>query len=104
MVTGEVRKLARRSAGSGMALQAGAALGEIVDEVKKVAASIAEISVAAQEQAKGIDQINQAVTQMDAVTQQSTAQTDRFSVIAKDMAAQAAELQNQADQFKLSEC
>ena len=55
MVTGEARKLARRSAGSGMALQAGAVLGEIVDEVdevKKVAASIAEISIAAQEQAK----------------------------------------------------
>ncbi len=121
VVAGEVRRLAQRSAeaskeikgliadssakvdaGSGMALQAGAALGEIVDEVKKVAASIAEINVAAQEQAKGIEQINQAVTQMDAVTQQSTAQTDRFSVIAKDMAAQAAELQNQADQFKLS--
>ena len=41
---------------------------------------------------------------MDSVTQQSAAQTGRFSVIAKDMAAQAAELQNQADQFKLSGC
>lgn len=67
-----------------------------------MAASIPEISIAAQEQAKGIEQINQAITQMDSVTQQSAAQTDRFSVIAKNMAAQAAELQDQAHQFKLS--
>lgn len=54
-----------------MAQQTGAALSEIVDGVKKVAVLIAEISAAAQEQAKGIEQINQAITQMDSVTQQN---------------------------------
>lgn len=65
----EFRRGDRRSAEAGATqrrvrmIQAGAVLGGIVDEVKKVAASIAEISVAAQEQAKGINEINQAVTQ-----------------------------------------
>jgi methyl-accepting chemotaxis protein len=121
VVASEVRKLAQRSAdaskeikalitdssakveaGSGMAQQSGAALSEIVDGVTKVAVLIAEISAAAQEQAKGIEQINQAVMQMDSVTQQSASQTDQFSAIARGLAEQAAELQNQAHQFKLS--
>lgn len=120
VVAGEVRKLAQRSAdaskeikalildattkvetGSGMVQQAGAALGEIVSGVKKVADFIAEISAAAQEQAQGIEQVNKAVTQMDAVTQQNAAQTERFSAIAKVMATQATELQGQVDRFKL---
>ena len=41
--------------------------------------------------------------QMDSVTQQSATQTGQFSAIANDLAAQAAELQNQAHQFKLNE-
>ncbi len=120
VVAGEVRKLAQRSAeaskeiktliidattkveaGSGMARQAGVALGEIVTGVKKVADLIAEISAAAQEQALGIEQVNKAVTQMDSVTQQNAAQTDQFSAIAKAMEQQAVELQGQVDQFKL---
>lgn len=122
VVAGEVRKLAQRSAeaskeikmlitdaatkveaGSGMALQAGEALGEIVDGVKKVADLITEISAAAQEQAQGIEQVNKAVSQMDAATQQNTARTDQFSAIAKVMATQAVEFQIQVDYFKLSE-
>lgn len=121
VVAGEVRKLAQRSAeaskeiktlivdattkveaGSGMARQAGEALGEIVVGVKKVADLIAEISAAAQEQALGIEQVNKAVTQMDSVTQQNAAQTDRFSSIAQAMATQAVELQSQVDRFRLS--
>ena len=121
VVAGEVRKLAQRSAeaskeikalivdattkveaGSGMARQAGDALGEIVVGVKKVADLIAEMSAAAQEQAQGIEQVNKAVIQMDAVMQKNAAQTDQFSTIAKAMATQAAELQGQVDSFKLS--
>ncbi len=93
---------AKVEAGSGMARQAGEALGEIVAGVKKVADLIAEISAAAQEQALGIEQVNKAVIQMDSVTQQNAAQTHRFSSIAKAVATQAMELQGQLDQFKLS--
>ncbi len=122
VVAGEVRKLAQRSAeaskeikalimdattkveaGSGMARQAGDALGEIVVGVKKVADLIAEISAAAQEQALGIEQVNKAVIQMDAATQKNAAQTDQFSTIAKTMTTQAAELRGQVDSFKLGD-
>lgn len=122
VVAGEVRKLAQRSAeaskeiktlimdattkvgaGSEMAHQAGVALGEIVAGVKKVADLIAEISAAAQEQAQGIEQVNKAVIQMDALTQNNVSQTEQFSSIAKTIAMQATALQGQVDRFDLPE-
>lgn len=45
-------------------------LSEIVASVSKVTDIVAEIAAAAKEQSAGIDQINQAMTQMNAVTLQ----------------------------------
>lgn len=78
-------------------------LGEIVAGVKKVADLIAEISAAAQEQAQGIEQVNKAVIQMDALTQNNVSQTEQFSSIAKTIAMQATALQGQVDRFDLPE-
>ena len=121
VVAGEVRKLAQRSAdaakeirtlivdttakiktGSDMANQAGAVLNEIMDGVRKVANLIGEISIAAQEQAQGIEQINRAMIQVDSITQKNSTQTNHFAAIAKTLSAQAGELENQVDRFKLS--
>ena len=88
VVAAEVRTLAQRSAGAakeikllitdsvtqveqGSALvdQAGRTMSEIVDSVKRVTDIMADISAASQEQSAGIEQVNQAITQMDEGTQ-----------------------------------
>jgi len=90
VVATEVRNLAQRSAtaakeiktliedsvnkveeGSELVDQSGRTLQEIVESVKKVNDFIAEIAAASSEQYAGIDQVNQAVSQMDEVTQQN---------------------------------
>ena len=92
VVATEVRNLASRSAGAAKEIkdlindsvnkvQAGAelvnesgeTLEEIVSGVKKVGDIVAEIAAASAEQASGIDQVNQAITSMDEMTQQNAA-------------------------------
>ena len=108
VVAGEVRNLAHRSAaaakeikalithsveqvdaGNKLVSEAGAAMDNVVDSVKRVSTIIGEITMAGREQSSGIEQINQAISQMDAVTQQNAA-------LVEEAAAAAASLQNQA--------
>ena len=46
---------------------------DIVDSVRRVTDILGEISSASQEQSAGIEQVNQAITQMDQMTQQNAA-------------------------------
>lgn len=111
VVATEVRNLAQRSAsaakeikeligasvervdaGGRLVAQAGTTMDEIVDSVKRVTDIMAEIFSASQEQSAGIEQVNQAITQMDEVTQQNAA-------LVEEAAAAAASLQNQAEQL-----
>jgi len=108
VVASEVRNLAQRSAsaakeikaligdsvekveaGSRMVGLAGATMTEVVDSVKRVTDVISEITAAGQEQTTGIEQINNAVVEMDNVTQQNAA-------LVEEAAAAAGSLQNQA--------
>jgi methyl-accepting chemotaxis protein len=121
VVASEVRNLAQRSAtaakeikgliqdsvakveaGSELVNRSGETLTEIVGSVKRVTDIIAEIAAASQEQSTGIDQVNQAVTQMDQVTQANAAQTEELSSTAQSLAAQAEELQVLVGRFKLA--
>jgi methyl-accepting chemotaxis protein len=122
VVASEVRNLAQRSAGaskeikalitdsvtkvdggSKLVLKAGNTLDAIMAQVKKVADLIGEISAASQEQAQGIAQVNNAVTQMDGVTQQNAAQTGALSSTAQSLAMEAAGLSTQVAQFRLGQ-
>ncbi|WP_017921833.1 methyl-accepting chemotaxis protein, partial [Burkholderia gladioli] len=92
VVASEVRTLAQRSAaaakeikeliassvtliegGAGQANAVSEKMGRVREAIRRVSDIVAEISAASDEQARGIEQINQAVTQMDAVTQQNAA-------------------------------
>ncbi|KAF1058645.1 Methyl-accepting chemotaxis protein III [Burkholderia gladioli] len=48
-----------------------------------------EISAASQERRKGIEQVNQAVTQMDGVTQQNAALVEEAAAAAQSMSSQS---------------
>jgi methyl-accepting chemotaxis protein len=119
VVAAEVRTLAQRSAGAakeikqlitdsvmqveeGSALvnRAGQTMGEIVDSVKRVTDIMADISAASQEQSAGIEQVNQAITQMDEGTQQNAALVEEAFAAAQSMEHQASELVGLVAAFK----
>ncbi|WP_262927208.1 methyl-accepting chemotaxis protein [Phytohalomonas tamaricis] len=119
VVASEVRNLASRSANaakdikglvnesvtkvqSGTVLvdRAGQTLLEIVDSVKRVTDLVGEISVASKEQALGIDQVNIAVSQMDAVTQQNASLVEKSSAASRSLQLQADALLREISFFK----
>jgi methyl-accepting chemotaxis protein len=111
VVASEVRNLAQRSAsaareikqliadstdkvqdGTRLVDESGKHLSGIVDSVKKMADIIGQISTASDEQALGIEQVNDTVTQLDEVTQGNAAMSDQARTVAKSMTVQAGEL------------
>ncbi|WP_342118205.1 methyl-accepting chemotaxis protein [Pseudoduganella sp. OTU4001] len=120
VVASEVRNLAQRSAaaakeikelitesvqqvadGGKLADSAGAAMQDIVKSVQNVAGLMGEIASASQEQSLGIDQVNQAVTQMDNTTQQNAALVEQAAAAAQSLSEQAARLEEVVGLFKL---
>jgi aerotaxis receptor len=67
-------------------------MDEIVQAVKRVTDIMGEISSASAEQSAGIEQVNEAVTQMDDVTQQNAALVEQ--------AAAAGSLEEQAERLR----
>ena len=121
VVATEVRNLAGRSAsaakeikgliqdsagkvkaGTELVRASGETLTEIVLSVKKVGDIISEIAAASQEQSAGIDQVNQAVTSMDEVTQQNAALAEETSAAALSMNEKAREMDGLMGFFTLS--
>ena len=94
----EIKELIQDSAGkvqagSELVNQSGETLGEIVTGVKKVGDIIAEIAAASAEQAAGIDQVNQAITSMDEVTQQNAALAEQTSAASSSLYDKAQEME-----------
>lgn len=121
VVASEVRNLAQRSAaaakeikvligdsvdkvdaGSKLVNAAGATMTDVVASVKRVTDIMVEITLAGQEQSAGIGQVNQAITQMDQVTQQNAALVEEAAAAADSMQAQARELLAVVSMFKLA--
>lgn len=111
MVASEVRSLAQRSAsaareikamigdsvervyaGSKLVDEADATMGKIMTSVKQVVDLMSEIAAASQEQSLGIEQVNQAITQMDEVTQQNAALLEEAAAAAGSLEEQAVSL------------
>ena len=122
VVATEVRNLAHRSAaaakeiktlisdsvdkvasGSQLVDQAGATMSEVVDSVRRVSDIISEITAASREQSMGIDQINQAIMQMDSVTQQNAALVEESAAAAESLQGQAAQLAAVVGKFVLGQ-
>jgi methyl-accepting chemotaxis protein len=120
VVASEVRSLAQRSAaaakeikeligdsvekveaGSKLVEQAGQTMNDIVASVQRVTDIMVEISVAGDEQSAGIEQINQAVSEMDTVTQQNAALVEEAAAAAEAMKQQADKLEQVVSIFKV---
>ena len=120
VVASEVRSLAGRSAaaakeikdligasvtnvseGCKLVEQAGSTMDEIVVGVRRVADLMREVTLASQDQTSGIDQVNQAVGQMDQVTQQNAALVEEAAAAAQSLEHQAQTLLRTVGVFRL---
>jgi methyl-accepting chemotaxis protein len=122
VVASEVRNLAHRSAsaakeikaliemsvrevdaGSELVGRAGATMEEIVSSVSRVTGIVQEISLASNEQQAGIEQINQSISQMDAMTQQNAALVEEAAAASEALRGQAREMEDVVGVFTLQE-
>ncbi len=121
VVASEVRSLAQRSAeaakeiktligrsveqvdqGTVLVDQAGKTMGEIVTAIKRVSDIVAEITSASVEQSLGIQQVGEAVGQMDQATQQNAALVEESAAAAESLKGQAQHLVQAVAVFRLS--
>jgi methyl-accepting chemotaxis protein len=93
----------RIGAGSKLVTQAGATMEDIVDNVKRVTAIMADILSASQEQRAGIEQVNRAISQMDAVTRQNAALVEQAATAAASLREQAGSLSQAVSVFRLDD-
>ncbi|MDO8877640.1 MAG: methyl-accepting chemotaxis protein [Pseudolabrys sp.] len=120
VVATEVRSLAQRSAtaakeikelidnssekvrtGTVLAGEAGSTMQEIIASVNNVTEIIRDISMASVEQSTGIGQVNEAVTQMDEVTQRNAALVQEATVATGSLERQGSKLMQALASFKL---
>jgi methyl-accepting chemotaxis protein len=122
VVAGEVRNLAQRSAqaareikqlisesvdkvdnGSRAVRDAGDTIGQMVVQVRQVTDLMGQISHAAQEQSLGIGQVNDAISQLDEMTQRNAALVEESSAAAQSLRDQAAQLSESVAVFRVAE-
>ena len=122
VVASEVRSLAGRSAeaakeikaligasvervehGTTLVDQAGVTMAEVVSSIKRVTDIMGEISAASNEQALGVAQVGEAVSQMDQTTQQNAALVEQMAAAASSLKGQAQELVQTVAVFRLSD-
>ncbi len=84
--------VAKVEAGSALVNESGTTLDEIVVGVKKVGDIVAEIAAASAEQSNGIEQVNQAITSMDELTQQNAALAEQTSAASAAMTENTEEM------------
>ncbi len=122
VVATEVRSLAQRSAtaakeikelivesmgrvdtGCQLVEQAGGTMDEILVSIRHVTDIMGEIAAASVEQTSGIGQINQAISQMDQVTQQNSALVEESAAAAESLEHEARSLAQIVAVFKLDQ-
>jgi methyl-accepting chemotaxis protein len=108
VVADEVRNLAQRSAqaakdtagliedaitrseeGSAKVEHMATVIGAITDKATKVKGLVDEISVASRQQTQGIDQVTQAISQMEKVTQTTAATAEESAAASEELNSQA---------------
>jgi methyl-accepting chemotaxis protein len=120
VVASEVRNLAQRSAAAAKEIKelieasvssveeggrlvdaAGGTMQRIVASVHKVAGIMGDITSASQQQGSGIGEVNQAIGQMDTMTQQNAALVEQAAAAAESLQEQAQALAQAVSMFRL---
>ncbi len=121
VVAAEVRHLAQRSAtaareikglieasqgrvatGSGLVAQAGSKMQAVVGSIGQVARAMDDVAFASREQSSGIEQVEQALRQIDGVTQQNSGLVEEAAAAAESMREHARELVAAVSVFRLA--
>lgn len=122
VVASEVRSLAQRSAeaakeikgligdsvdkiksGASLAAEAGDAIDDINVSIGMVVKFMGDISASVLEQTSGVEQVNQALAQMDEITQQNAALVEEAAASVASLEDQAHALDRSVSVFKLAE-
>jgi len=122
VVAAEVRSLAQRSSsaakeikdligtsvtrvreGTELVARAGSTMEQISQSIERVHDIVGEIAAASNEQSRGIEQVNQAITQMDHVTQQNAALVEQAAAAAASLEDQAGQLRAAVVSFKIEQ-
>jgi methyl-accepting chemotaxis protein-1 (serine sensor receptor) len=122
VVAAEVRSLAQRSSsaakeikdligtsvtrvreGTELVARAGNTMEQISQSIERVHDIVGEIAAASNEQSRGIEQVNQAISQMDHVTQQNAALVEQAAAAAASLEDQAGQLRAAVVSFKIEQ-
>jgi len=122
VVAAEVRNLARRSAnaareiktliqdsvakvaaGTELVNASGDSLRNILDSVGEVSAFVEDITVASQEQSAGVSSVNDAIAQMNTMTQQNAALVEEVAASADSLTERARDMESQVAHFLLAD-
>lgn len=110
-----MRKLAERSQGAATEIgqlsqetlvaseDSGRMLDALVPDINRTAELVSEISAACREQSVGIEQINQAIQQLDQVTQANAGAANEMATTSGQLSEEAARLNERAGFFTLEE-
>ncbi|MGY0194761.1 methyl-accepting chemotaxis protein [Leptothrix sp. BB-4] len=119
VVAGEVRALAQRSAtaareiksligdstekvdaGQRLVQEAGQTMRDLLERVSRVSSLVSTMADAGSEQSRAIDQVHQAISQIDGVTQQNAALVEEVSAAAQSLKGQSGQLLEAVGAFK----
>jgi methyl-accepting chemotaxis protein len=122
VVASEVRSLAQRSAsaakeikemistsvatiqgGTQQASEVSATMVDIKEAIRRVSDIVGEIATASEEQNRSIQQVGQAVTQMDETTQQNAALVEQAAAAAQSLEGQAEKMKQAVSVFRIGE-
>jgi len=114
VVAVEVRKLAERSQQAAKEIselasgsveraeKAGELIDRVVPDIQQTAQLMEEITTACREQSSGAEQVTQAITQLDQVTQQNSSTSEESAASSEELAAQAQNMQSLVARFKIA--
>ncbi len=122
VVATEVRSLAQRSAGAAREIkelinnsvekvsqgsklveQAGSTMRDVVDSIERVHSIMSDITVSSQQQSAGIEEVSNAISQIDEMTQQNASLVEQVTAVAESLRDRGANLDEMVSVFRLRE-